>query len=582
MAGDADVLQRVAHERERILTPVVFLGMVFYLGAADALGIRPSTPVYVFAFVQVGLLGLLTIAIVLRRVPERASHLISTVVWWFPVSATLLVEYSNHNLSMALLLVALIAGAGALLDTKLMVGSLVVVDAIAIPIFVRDGGRDSAMLISVLVTADTFAILVHVLMRGALLRAEKHRAGEAKVAQELAQQLAELQRSEIQRMELQRQLAHVQRMEAVGTLAAGVAHDMNNVLASIMSFAELMIDDSDATSRADAKQILTQAGRGAELTRGLLAFSRRGQYRKQVLRLDDVVREIVPLLSRTLSKTIELRMTLGGDRVDVEGDPVQLGQVLVNLALNAADAMAGKGVLTIATSVVDLDDAAASRRGLTAGRHVLLRVTDTGNGMDETTCRRVFDPFFTTKPLGKGTGLGLSTAWGVVQRHGGFIEVESCLGRGTTFDIHLPITTAAPMLASKAPPSRGDPTAATKVLLIDDEPAVLAGTVRLLERRGFSVLTASNGAEGLDVFDAHGTSIGLVILDMRMPVMGGAECFARLRERGDVPVLVATGYAAEAEVQAMVARGAVLIEKPFESKLLMFQVAQLLLPARGS
>lgn len=494
MGGDADVLRRVEHERERMLTPVVFLGLAFYLGASDALGIRPSTPVYVFGFVQLGLLGILAIALLLRRVPVRSGHAISIVVWWVPVSATLLFEYSNHNPVMAVLLIALIASSGALLDTKLIVGSLIVIDAIAIPLFVRDGGRDSAMLIAVLSTANTFAILIHVLMRGALLRAEKHRAGEAKVVRELSQQLAELQRSEHQRMELQRQLADVQRLEAVGTLAAGVAHDMNNVLGSIMSFTELMIDGSDPTSRADATQILTQARRGAELTRGLLAFSRRGQYRKQVLRLDDVVREIVPLLSRTLSKTVELRAVLGGDRVEVEGDPVQLGQVLVNLALNAADAMAGKGVLTIVTSVVDLDDAGARRRGLAAGRHVLLRVTDTGTGMDEATCRRVFDPFFTTKPLGKGTGLGLSTAWGVVQCHGGFIEVESCLGKGTTFDIHLPITTQAPLQSSQAPPSKAESISATTVLLIDDEPAVMAGTVRLLERRGFSVLTANNGA----------------------------------------------------------------------------------------
>jgi len=358
-------------------------------------------------------------------------------------------------------------------------------------------------------------------------------------------------------------LLHPQRMEAVGTLAAGLAHDMNNVLGSITTIAELLIDQCvDADTRGDLETIVAQAERGAELVRSLLAFSRKGQYRKQPVAIDEVVGRLLLLLAHTLPKTIEVRAERrAGATAIVNGDPVQLNQVLVNLALNAADAMGGTGTITIASDV--------------AGDRVRLRVSDTGCGMDPATLRRAFEPFFTTKPAGAGTGLGLSLVWGVVKNHDGTIDVASEVGRGTTFTIALPLV-AGGAVTPPAPRRVRRPTSATTILVIDDEHALRNATRRALERFGYKVLEAHDGANGLAVFAEHRDAIGLVILDMGMPTMSGAECFRRLRAQSQVPVLIATGYADDAEARQLVAAGAGLIEKPFASTTLAIEVTQML------
>ena len=348
-----------------------------------------------------------------------------------------------------------------------------------------------------------------------------------------------------------------------------------------MSFAGLVLQtDQKPGERADLEQIVAEAERGAALTRGLLAFSRRGQYRKQVLVLDDIVREVLPLFERMLPKSIEVRSQLTGGTACVEGDPVQLGQALVNFGLNAAHAMNNAGTLELAADVVELDLAAATKLALAPGRYARLRVSDTGIGMEESVRRRVFEPFFTTKPMGKGSGLGLSTVWGVAQAHGGAVSVASTPGKGSTFWLHLPLTTAVPARAPAPPaPTPASDLPRTTVLVVDDEAAVRRGTQRILERMGLTVLTAGDGAEGLRVFDEHAGVIALVVLDMGMPVMGGAECFTRLRQRSTVPVLIATGYAVDEHVQALVAAGAGLIEKPFQSADLVGAVRRLLTTA---
>jgi two-component system, cell cycle sensor histidine kinase and response regulator CckA len=196
--------------------------------------------------------------------------------------------------------------------------------------------------------------------------------------------------------------------------------------------------------------------------------------------------------------------------------------------------------------------------------------------MDEATCRRAFEPFFTTKPRDRGTGLGLSTVWGIVQNHGGSVDVKSLPGAGTTFSIYLPVT-VSPSAVDEAPePVLPRPAQPTMVLVVDDEPGVRTSTARLLERKGHTVLTAENGADALSVHAANADAIGLVILDMGMPVMGGAECFKKLRQRSSVPVLIATGYASDDEAQALTAEGAALLEKPFPPSMLVREVARLL------
>ena len=352
---------------------------------------------------------------------------------------------------------------------------------------------------------------------------------------------------------------------------------MNNVLGSITSFASLLTDEvTSPAGRADLEQITAQSMRGAELTRGLLAFSRAGKYRKQALRIADVIHEVMPMLERTLPRSITIQQRLNDGAECIEGDPVQLGQVLINLCINGAHAMNNHGTMVIATDVVTLEDGAASALGLAPERYARFQVTDNGTGMDEATRRRVFEPFFTTKPAGQGTGLGLSTVWGIVQSHHGAVSVDSTPGVGSTFTVHLPLT------ARTAPVKSDRPVKTTKlqrtglVLIADDEPAVRAGTARIVERMGLSAIQACNGDEALALYREKAMAIDLVILDMVMPVMGGAECFRRLRQASQVPVLIATGYAVDADVQEMVAHGAALIEKPFPSSDLVRQVGKLL------
>jgi len=272
------------------------------------------------------------------------------------------------------------------------------------------------------------------------------------------------------------------------------------------------------------------------------------------------------MLERTLPKSIEIRTELPDTQVCVEADPVHLEQAVVNIAVNARDAMNGAGTLWI-------------RGDLHAGR-ARLRVTDTGIGMDEATRLRLFEPFFTTKPLGKGTGLGLSTVWGIVQAHDGTITVESRPGMGSTFSISLPVSSANPTLRmsySRLPTADERKALRGTVMVVDDEEAVRNTSKRLLERMGLDVITAEHGEDALAKLTP---AIELVVLDMGMPVMGGPECFRRIRERSNVPVLIATGYAADEDAQAIVAQGASLLEKPFTSTQLKHEVARLL--ARAS
>jgi two-component system cell cycle sensor histidine kinase/response regulator CckA len=321
--------------------------------------------------------------------------------------------------------------------------------------------------------------------------------------------------------------------------------------------------------------VLREADRGAELTRGLLAFARRGQYRKQTLEIESVIADVVPLLARTLPKSIEIRTELALPNACIEGDPTLLGQALVNLGLNAADAMNGAGTLRIGGDLVELDASSAEAICVEPGRYTRLWVIDTGSGMDESTRNRVFEPFFTTKPIGKGTGLGLAVVWGAVQGHRGAITVDSAPGAGTTFWIYLPVTANEPAPKAVANGS-GEFVRRGTVLVVDDEVAVRTAFSRLLVHMGFAVVQAANGEEALARHAEHEREIELVILDMGMPVMDGRECFRRLRERSNVPVLIATGYAVEKDAQSLVAAGAGLLEKPFTSEALGREIERLL------
>jgi signal transduction histidine kinase/CheY-like chemotaxis protein len=565
------VLATVVRERSRVLAPALLASILVYMAVAPWLGIRRGTGVVAFEVAVCVLLGGVSLMCWRRQVPVRWSHAVSAFIWWCPVSVTFMAQYTNHEVLPSVLLGAEIVAVGVLLHTRIVIGSLVGATALAVPLAIREGSRTPGVFLFSIVVACMFALLIHALMRHVLLRAEEHRLSEVE--------------AQHQRNLLNEQLLRSQRMDAVGRLAGGIAHDMNNILGAITNVASVALDDVDhgrpvdvVQRRADLVLVLAQAAHGAALTRSLLAFGRRGQYRKQVVLIAEVMGEILSLLARTLPKSIEIidRIEVGDARVD--GDPLHLQQAVLNLAVNAAEAMRRAGALAITATLVEVN--ATSAIGLPPGRYVRIVVADNGIGMDAETRRRAFEPFFTTKPVGEGKGLGLSTVWGIAEAHGGGVEIESELGRGSTFSLMLPLTDAtlaAPRKRSSSKPIVHQGT----VLVVDDDAAVRRGTRRILERMGFDVLVAGDGAEALRVF-AGAAKIDLVVLDMGMPVMGGAECFAQLRTHSDVPILVATGYAVDAEAQSLVAAGAGILEKPFVSADLAREVTRMLHPRRDS
>ncbi len=561
-SSDRDhLLAPIALERARVVAPFVLFAIIAAVLVSEPTGVPLTTPVIVWNVFSVAFLGWLTWALRTRRVDAKWGHLALAAVWVMPTFGTVLSEYLVASELLTLVLVVEILGAAVMLRTSWVIALFVVIDLLWFPMMLRDGTPAPGLSVIMIGWAQIIGVLFQRLFHGSLVRAER--------------QLALLRASEQERATLSEQLLHAQRLEVAGTLSAGLAHDMNNILASIQNLAELQLaEPQSAAARTDLTHIVAQAQRGAELTRALLAFSRRGQYRMQILELDVAVRDLLPILSRTLPKSLELVTRLDAPAIRVEADPSQLGQLVMNLTLNAVDAMNGVGTLTITTEAIEVDAAQAAPLGLVAGSHVKLTVADTGCGMSDDTRLRVFEPFFTTKPLGHGTGLGLSTVWGVAKSHGGMVTVDSAVGRGTTFTIYLPRTTALPVLPPPPPvePQRGRAT----VLVVDDERVLRAGTRRILEKRGHTVLEASNGEEALAVYAANAETIGLVILDMGMPVMGGAECFDRLRQLADVPVLIATGYADDTAAQSLIARGAALIEKPYAAAALAQDVARLL------
>ncbi|HEU4681430.1 MAG TPA: ATP-binding protein, partial [Gemmatimonadales bacterium] len=347
-------------------------------------------------------------------------------------------------------------------------------------------------------------------------------------------------------------LQQAQRMEAVGALAGGVAHEVNNMMSVILGFSEFLLRDPAMAGErlSEVRHIVRAAERTAAVTRQLLAFSRRAFHQPQVLDLGPVVHDLEPVVRRLLGEERHLALTSHAP-LQVRVDKGQLEQVIVNLALNARDAMPAGGTLTITTAEADLREGFVSGDGvdIPATRYAIIVVRDSGVGMDEATQARVFEPFFTTKAVGQGTGLGLAAAAGIMRQNGGYIAVASEPGKGATFTLYLPILSDADVVERRSetrgePPLRGPeaaPTGAT-VLLVEDEPAVRAIAARSLERGGFLVLQASDGAAALALVAQHGQP-DLVLTDLMMPGIGGAELGRRLRERWPtLPTLFMSGY----------------------------------------
>lgn len=393
--------------------------------------------------------------------------------------------------------------------------------------------------------------------------------------------------AEAERERLQNHLHQAQRLESLGQLAGGIAHDFNNLLAVIINYAAFVADDLNAEAiteqsrqamREDIEQVRLAAEKAAHLTHQLLAFARREVVQPEVVDVNDVVGDVEQLLRRTLGEHVEFCSSLADGLRSVLVDPGQLEQILVNLAVNARDAMPDGGVLRIDTANVEVDEAyAASRPELAPGHHVRLRVSDTGTGMAPETSQRAFDPFFTTKPPGQGTGLGLATVYGIIQQAGGRAQIYSEPGIGTTFTVLLPATEQAHSPAQtpcETPAPRGEET----ILLVEDEPALREVTRRILAGAGYRVVVAENGAQALTVAAGHAEEIDLLLSDVVMPQMPGpALAQTLLAQRPSLRVLLMSGFAQPIlDSGGFLQDGMVLIEKPFSGPALLARIAQLL------
>ena len=371
---------------------------------------------------------------------------------------------------------------------------------------------------------------------------------------------------------LKRQIAQATKMQAVGQLAGGVAHDFNNILTAIIGHCDLMLmrhtpGDSDYD---DIQQIKSNSNRAAGLTRQLLAFSRQQTLRPQVLQLADVVAEVSHLLKRLLGETVELKVKHGRDVGLVRADPGQLEQVIVNLAVNARDAMLDKGggTLTIQTYKVRAEQVAdIGSEILPVADYSALSITDTGSGIEASVLGKIFEPFFTTKEVGKGTGLGLSTVYGIVKQSGGYIFADSKVGEGTSFSIYLPVHEVAvedrPRPAGKVKESESELWGSGTILLVEDEPMVRTVAERALTRHGYEVLTATNGEEALEVLESA-DEIALLVSDVVMPMMDGPTMGREARkDRPNLPILFMSGYAEEQLRKSIDIDNVNFLPKPF-------------------
>jgi two-component system, cell cycle sensor histidine kinase and response regulator CckA len=380
-------------------------------------------------------------------------------------------------------------------------------------------------------------------------------------------------------------LVEAQRMDAVGQLAGGVAHEINNMMTAALGFSDLLLyrlGPNDSISD-DVRQIRRAASRAATITGQLLAFSRRQILQPQLLDLNSLVRGLEPMLRQVLGEDKLFLTDLTEDLDPVRADPGQMEQVLINLALNARDALTSGGSLTVRTSnaiVGPPQSDAGSDEGPPPGSYVVLAVTDTGHGMDAATRARVFEPFFTTKPVGQGTGLGLATVFGIVRQSGGMIRVESAPGEGTTFSVFLPAVSASAASAgfrSRETVERGSGT----VLVVEDEDLLREFACRFLNAQGYRCLEASNGEEALEVVRQRGGEIDAIVTDVVMPIMGGRELTERVAELHlDIPVLFISAYTGDDMARrGLIEPGAPFLQKPFTPEGLARKLRELLKPA---
>lgn len=383
------------------------------------------------------------------------------------------------------------------------------------------------------------------------------------------------------RKALEAQLFQAHKMEAIGTLAGGVAHDFNNILQAITGFAQLLMMGKDPGDPDYPKiHAIEQAARKAgDLTRQLLVFSRKVEAKLRPLDLNHEVEQVQRLLERTIPKMIGIELHLSGDLGIINGDPVQIEQVMMNLAVNARDAMPDGGRLIFRTERVALDAGfSLSHPGAVPGEYALLSISDTGHGMAPDVLDHIFEPFYTTKEAGKGTGLGLAMVYGIVKGHGGYIHCSSRVGEGAVFDLYFPFLQMEIGQAREETPEGQIPRGSERILLVDDEESLLEIGKETLKRHGYHVLTANSGEAAIEAYDRNRKTVDLVILDLNMPGMGGLKCLAVLRDMNPkARVIVASGYLADDQLRESVRFGAsAFVAKPYKLSELLRAVREVL------
>lgn len=389
------------------------------------------------------------------------------------------------------------------------------------------------------------------------------------------------EQSDAQR-ELESQLRQAQKMEALGRLAGGVAHDFNNILSVIISYSAMLLEDAKPSDpiRADLTQIRHAGLRATDLTRQLLAFGRKQILQPRHLNLDEVVADSERLLQRLLREDIQLRTVRGPSLRTTHVDPGQVEQILMNLVVNARDAITGAGKITIDTANVELKPEHVRRQvGVTPGAYVMLSVSDTGAGIDDETKARIFEPFFTTKVKGKGTGLGLATVFGIVKQSGGHIRVQSELGKGTTFAVYFPCSAQPPEAMARRTMTPSNVTRGSEtILLVEDEETVRGLARTILTRHGYRVLEASSEGDALLICEQHEGDVDLLLTDVVMPRMNGRELSERLRTmRPRMKVLFMSGYTDDLIVRhGALEEGLALLQKPITPAALTRKVREVL------
>ncbi|HLW99120.1 MAG TPA: response regulator [Candidatus Acidoferrales bacterium] len=399
--------------------------------------------------------------------------------------------------------------------------------------------------------------------------------------------LAPAIRREIQEAELRRehkrtelQLRHLEKFEVIGKLAGGIAHDFNNVLGAIQGWAELGMEESSSQTRPAAlfQSIYFQALRAAGLTRQLLAYARRQVLEPRNIDLNQVLGETAGMLRRVIGENIEIKMALSNEPLVVRVDPAQIEQVIMNLCLNARDAMHLGGRLLIETSRLTFDEEYCRQHEyLNPGKHVRLSISDTGTGMDSETLKHIFEPFYTTKEVGKGTGLGLATTFAIVKQHLGAIETFSEPGRGTVFHVYLPAS-EAPAEPRQLPDNSAARRGTETILVAEDNEGVREVVEDVLRSLGYKLIIAKDGAEAISEFNLHSNSISLVLLDMVMPRASGPEVYDAIRKVSpQLPVILTSGYSENVDsVQIGATAMSAILQKPFSPKALGRKVRELL------